>query len=62
MSKPGRPPLDASAPSTGLHLKLSTADYDRLDQLARARRESIQDVLRRGVKRLLTDHPRRQGD
>lgn len=52
---PGRPPLDAAAPSTGLHLKLSTPDYDRLDRIARDRRESIQQVIRREVKRILTD-------
>jgi hypothetical protein len=52
---PGRPSLDAAAPSTGLHLKLSTPDYDRLDRIARQRRESIQSIIRREVKRILTD-------
>jgi hypothetical protein len=55
MAKPGRPPLDAAAPSTGLHLKLSTPDYDRLDRMARQQRESVQDVIRREVKRILHD-------
>jgi len=55
MKRPGRPPLDAQAPSTGLHLKLSTPDYDRLDRIARQQRESVQDLIRRSVKRILTD-------
>jgi hypothetical protein len=52
---PGRPSLDSAAPSTGLHLKLPTPDYDRLDRIARDRRESIQSVIRREVKRILLD-------
>ena len=54
---PGRPPLDASskAPSADVHLTLPTHDYDRVDRLAKLRRESIQDVIRLGLKRLLTD-------
>jgi hypothetical protein len=52
---PGRPPLDDKAPSTGLCLKLSEIDYDRANRLAKERRESIQDLLRRGLKRILTD-------
>lgn len=54
---PGRPPLDANArvPSADVHLTLPAVDYDRADRLATERRESIQDVIRRGLKRLLTD-------
>jgi len=55
VKSPGRPPLDAAAPSTGLHLKLPTPDYDRLDRIARERRESIQTMIRREVKRILLD-------
>jgi len=55
MKSPGRPPLDSEAPSTGLYLKLPTPDYDRLDRLARERRESIQTMIRREVKRILLD-------
>jgi hypothetical protein len=57
---PGRPPLDASAtdPSADVHLTLPARDYDRVEQLAKARRQSIQDVIRLGLKRLLTDHQR----
>lgn len=55
--KPGRPPLDAtaSAPSAAVHLKLPARDYDRAERIARESRESVQDVIRRGLKRLLTD-------
>lgn len=55
--QPGRPPLDAKAaePSADLHLRLSARDYDHAHRLAKAKRESIQDVIRRGLKRLLTD-------
>ena len=55
--KPGRPPLDKTAkwPSADVHLTLSAAAFDKAEQHAKARRESIQDVIRRGLKRLLED-------
>lgn len=54
--QPGRPPLDekADAPSAAVHLKLAAKDYDRADRL-RQRGESIQDLIRRGLKRLIED-------
>lgn len=52
---PGRPPLDTKAPSAAVHLKLSAVDYDNANRYARDRRETIQQVIRRGLKRLLTD-------
>ncbi len=54
---PGRPPLDASArfPSADVHLTLPALVYDRADKLARRNRESLQDVIRRGLKRLIED-------
>lgn len=57
IKRPGRPPLDASStePSASVHLKVSAADYDRATQLAKQGRESIQEVIRRGLHRLLTD-------
>lgn len=60
MKRVGRPPLDekAAAPSAAVHLKLAAMDYDRADRLAREHRESIQDVIRRGLKRLLVDERR----
>lgn len=54
--KRGRPPLDTSSPSTDVHLTISTSDYDRLQERAKKDRvESIQEVIRHGIKRLLTD-------
>jgi hypothetical protein len=55
--QPGRPPLDPSAasPSTDVHLRVPASDYDRAEQVAKARRESVQDVIRRGLKQLLLD-------
>jgi hypothetical protein len=54
--RPGRPPLDADSrsPSADVHLTLPASDYDKADRL-RQRGESIQDLIRRGLKRLLDD-------
>jgi hypothetical protein len=51
--RPGRPSLDgkATSPSADVHLTLRASDYDRLDRLAKQRRESIQAFIRR----LITD-------
>jgi hypothetical protein len=58
--RPGRPRLDPSgqlAPS--VHLKLLAADYDAAAKVAAGRRESIQDVIRRGLRHELdTNHKR----
>lgn len=53
----GRPPLDsgASAPSAAVHLKLPARVYDQADQLAKQNRETIQETIRRGLKRLLDE-------
>lgn len=53
----GRPPLDAksAAPSADVHLTLSTDDYDKAASLAKQCRESLQDLIRRGLKRLLDE-------
>lgn len=52
---PGRPPLDRSAsePSADVHLTLPARDYDKAAELARTRKESIQDVIRLGLRHLL---------
>jgi Arc/MetJ-type ribon-helix-helix transcriptional regulator len=50
----GRPPLYAVA-SEKVQLRLPADQYDRADRLARQGRESVQDVLRRGLQRLLND-------
>ena len=53
---PGRPPLDTTGiPSAPVCLKLKASDYDRIDQLAKQQRTSMQDVIRRGLKHLLHD-------
>lgn len=50
----GRPPLEAAVlKSADVHLRLSSMDYDAADQLAKRRRESIQDLLRHGLQRLI---------
>ena len=52
----GRPTNDPKGrPSAAVHLKLAPMDFDRADRHARDRRESIQDVIRRGLRRILTD-------
>ena len=58
MSTPrrGRPTNDPRGrPSAAVHLKLAPMDYDLADRHARQRRESIQDLIRRGLRRILTD-------
>lgn len=55
--RPGRPPLkgESDAPSADVHLKLPASMYDSVHKLARERRENVQDVIRRGLRRLLAD-------
>jgi hypothetical protein len=54
MSRPGRPPLDQSGqPTADVHLTLAAKDYDRAEELAKKSRESIQELIRRGLKRLI---------
>ena len=57
MAKPGRPPLDARAqsPSAAVHLKLSARDYDHVTEIARQRREKLQETIRRRIRRLIDD-------
>jgi hypothetical protein len=55
MGRRGRPPLDpaAKAPSADVHLKLSPALYDKTEQVAKIKRETVQSTIRRALKRLL---------
>lgn len=54
--QPGRPPLYApDAKPAAVHLKLPASDYDSAYRMARERRESVQSVIRRGLKRLLNE-------
>ena len=50
----GRPSLDPSGrPSEPVQVKLISADYLAAAKAAASRRESIQDLLRRGLRREL---------
>jgi hypothetical protein len=52
----GRPPLDPSGrPAAPVHVKLSASLYDSAAKAAATRRESIQDLIRRGLRRELGD-------
>lgn len=55
--RPGRPPLDTTSrwPSADVHLTLPARDYDKVDRIAQRNRESVQDTIRRGLKRLIED-------
>lgn len=54
--RPGRPRIHPSdRPSAAVHVKLSAADYDAADRLARSQRVTIQDVIRQGLRRELRD-------
>jgi hypothetical protein len=55
--RPGRPRLDdtSPAPSADVHLTLPAREFDQAERLAKQHRESIQDVIRRGLKRVLDD-------
>lgn len=54
---PGRPPLDeaSSVPSAAVHLKLPAQDYDRVTELAKRSRVSVQDIIRTGLRRFLDE-------
>lgn len=50
----GRPRLDPNGPPAApIFLTVTAGDYDAVAKLAATRRESIQDVLRRGLRREL---------
>lgn len=53
----GRPTLDPTgAKSTPIGVRLTDADYFAAARLARLRRESIQDLIRRGLRHELAAH------
>lgn len=52
--KPGRPRVSDGA-SADVHLTLPAVDYDALDRIARKRRESVQEIIRRELRRLIFD-------
>ena len=51
--RPGRPRLDPAQPSIPVHLKLAEHDWILALAAATKRRETIQDLLRRGLRREL---------
>lgn len=53
--RPGRPPLDASGPSADVHLRLSSDEYDAVFQDAARARVSVQEVIRRRLRRTRDD-------
>jgi hypothetical protein len=44
---PGRPPIRQGEPSKSVHLRVSTSQYDRLEQRADASRLTVPEVIRR---------------
>lgn len=51
----GRPALSTSGASAPVCIKLPPADYDKLFTFSRRSRESVPDVIRRAVKKLIAD-------
>jgi hypothetical protein len=47
--RPGRPPLDATDPSTKVCLALPSKRYDRLYRAAAAARVSVPELIRRSL-------------
>ena len=50
----GRPRVDPSDLSVGLHVVLPAKAYDKLYQLARARHITVPEVVRRALRPVLT--------
>lgn len=58
--KRGRPTVDrsSSGPSPVVAVRVAPADMARAEQRAAQTRESVQDMIRRGLRRELDDPPR----
>jgi hypothetical protein len=54
-NRPGRPALDPTGARPAVCLKLAASDFDRVYALSKARRVSMPEVIRQGLKRLLYD-------
>lgn len=52
---PGRPPLDDDDDTTKASVRLPAKEYDRVCSQARHDRESVSDLIRRGVRQVLAD-------
>jgi hypothetical protein len=57
-SRPGRPPLDRTAPSVPVCVRLGARQYDRLYARARQARLSIPEVVRRDLRRSAKRNPK----
>lgn len=57
--RPGRPPIDPTSPipSERVFVAVAAVDYQKAARVARLKRESVQDVIRRGLRRLLENTP-----
>ena len=49
--RPGRPPLDEHDPSTTVHLRLPSTQYDNLYAIAQRAHTSVPEVIRRLIRR-----------
>lgn len=56
-NRPGRPRVDAAAPSVSVHLKLSATLYDTAYQAAHASRQTVNDWIRDQIRGGLTRRP-----
>jgi len=51
MRRNGRPPLDPHDPSTTVHLRLPSREYDTLYALAQRAHTSVPEIIRRKIAR-----------
>jgi len=49
--RPGHPPLDDTDPSTSVHVRLPSTQYDNLYAIARRERVTVPEVIRRLIRR-----------
>lgn len=52
--KRGRPPL-GSTPSADVHFRMASEDYDQAFAIASRHRLSVNDIIRRAIKKLIHD-------
>jgi hypothetical protein len=56
----GRPSVEAGIPSAYVYLTVPAPDYDAVAGIAKRGRESVQDVIRRSIKKFLAEIKTRQ--
>jgi hypothetical protein len=49
----GRPPLDDKNPSAAVDLRVAPDDYDAVYRIAQRDRVTVNDVIRRAIRRLI---------